>query len=153
MEITKTYPLTSDSLFSVIVNSFKTSYEEHSGEPLLDTDIQSGLEYVVSFGKNKEQQSKVILQQFKAPNLYETAVHSNRGKTMMRYELTEISEEQTKVTYVETTEFSDIFSKMNYYMLYFFMKRKFQKTMEQNLDFIYKEAKKSEKQEMKEHVI
>ena len=152
MEISKVYPITSDSLFSVIKTSFIKSYEEYSGEPLSDDELRSGLEYVVSFGKNHENESKISLNQFRAPYLYEIEVASNRGKTKIRYELEE-SQDQTKITYKETTEFPDLFSKLNYYLLYPFMKRRFKTKIEENLAFIYEEAKRQKKPEMKNDVI
>ncbi|MEY8291406.1 DUF3284 domain-containing protein [Carnobacteriaceae bacterium 52-44] len=140
MYVTKKYPIKMKDLYYAISNMFLNDYNQNTNQQLSDKDIKNGLEYTMSFGKNNENQSTVILREYEKPSVYQTEVVSNRGRTSIRYELNQISDTETKITYSEETKLPNIFSKINYKILYLFMKKNLNNKMENTLDAIYKVA-------------
>lgn len=140
MQVTKKYPIKMKDLYYAISNMFLNDYNENTNQQLSEKEIKNDLEYAMSFGKNNENQSTVILREYEKPYVYQTEVVSNRGMTSIRYELNPISDSETEITYSEETKLPNIFAKVNYKILYLFMKKSLNNKMENTLDAIYKVA-------------
>lgn len=147
VKVSKVYSISRVELFQAIQKLFLNDYEKYTRRKLLKEEIKSGLKYTMTFGDELENKAQVLLKEYEEPRLYETEIQSNRGNVRVRYKLTEFSEEETELSYVEEMEATDRFSKMNHYIIKFFMKRKLKKKMEMTLDQLYKIALKLNREE------
>ncbi|HEM6453245.1 DUF3284 domain-containing protein [Streptococcus suis] len=117
MKIKKIGQVPIEQLFAAIGRSLKEDYQQNTGRPLLDQDIQEGLTYVKTFGDKGEHSVKVRVEEFLAPYRYAVCFHSNRGKEHVRYQLEDLGNDQTNIEYSYEMEAGDIFVKGNQFLM------------------------------------
>lgn len=138
MEVTKTYNVSMQRMFDVLRNSFLEDYLTNTRQTLAPDQIVEGLSYIKSFGKHNQVQ--VVVKQIESPYIYDVEIRSNRGINRMTYRLKELAEWQTEVTYSESIELGDIIGKLNYKLLYPFMRKRMEQRMALQLDTIANHA-------------
>lgn len=130
MKIKKIGQVPIEQLFAAIGRSLKEDYQQNTGRPLLDQDIQEGLTYVKTFGDKGEHSVKVRVEEFLAPYRYAVCFHSNRGKEHICYDLHALGGNQTEIEYSYEMEAADLFMRGNYFL----MEKVFSKSLKRQTD-------------------
>lgn len=141
MKVEKEAQVSVEQLFDVVITSLKNDYEQNTAKPLFDADLQPGLTYLKSFGKNQQNQVKVTLIAFKKPSLYEVMFSSNRGKQTVTYGFTRVSKDESMITYQQTLSEADVFQKANHFLLNRLFKKSMKRQIETQLKALINQAR------------
>lgn len=145
MYVRKEYSISAREFFEVISNSLKDDYYKNTGKILdLDGEI-TGVNYYKKFGKKNKNSVEVILREYEPNRKYKSEIISTRGTQIIIFNINELGSERILVTYTEEVTNLDFFKKLNYTLLFPFMKKKLKERMISQLDIIAKQAKANKK--------
>lgn len=145
MYVRKEYSISAREFFEVISNSLKDDYYKNTGKILdLDGEI-TGVNYYKKFGKKNKNSVEVILREYEPNRKYKSEIISIRGTQIIIFNINELGSERILVTYTEEVTNLDFFKKLNYTLLFPFMKKKLKERMISQLDIIAKQAKANKK--------
>ncbi|MDQ0222812.1 DUF3284 domain-containing protein [Streptococcus moroccensis] len=140
MEVQGRYHVDRQKLFTFLLDQFREDCRQNTGKELALSDIQPGFSFIKSFGKNQSNQVKVTVLELESPRLYKVQLKSNRGESLVVYEMEEQGAE-TQVTYREEMEADGRLQGLNYKLLYPFLKKRMQKQMKSRLDYLISHLK------------
>lgn len=143
MKVEKKVQVSVDKLFDVVTASLKNDYEQNTSQPLFDDNIQPGLTYLKSFGRNQQHQVKVLLTAFEKPRLYEVVFSSNRGKQTVSYCFSSLSKDESTITYQQKVSEADFFQKANNFLLNKLFKKSIERQIDAQLNALANQAKNS----------
>lgn len=133
MIVTRTTDLSRDSLFAAIKMSLCSDYESATGNKLLDKDIKSGISYVKSFGKNKQNTIKITLKEFIESERYAVFYSSNRGKHLISYSLVTLESGDTQITCQQEVLVDGFFQQINQMLTNLLFKKSLEKRIDAQL--------------------
>ncbi len=140
MEVQGRYHVDSQRLFTFLLEQFREDYHQNTGEDIALSAIQPGFSFIKSFGKNQSNQVKVTVLEIESPRIYKVQLKSNRGESLVAYEIEE-RDSETLVTYREEMEADGRLQGLNYKLLYPFLKKRMQKQMKLRLDYLMSHLK------------
>lgn len=135
------YDANAEDFFSILRNSFKADYQDNTKKIIKNKDIQPGLKYKKTFGKDGKSSALVEVESMDYPSHYRVRLESTRGANIIEYIVTKEGEDEIAVTYREEYINTGMFTKLNNKLLYPLFRKKFEQRMELQVDSLVRHSK------------